>query len=427
MTLIRRTRLALTAGLLAAAFTAAPAQRTRTARAAAPAPSAQTLMSQYRFDEALTALQRDLAAAHKAGRDTYDIEDDIRRARLGADMLRATQRVTFVDSVKTTRGAALAALRLGKGCGTLSPATDITDALATPPAGAGRVAYTNALGDKAWLSVSGEKFGEKTLSVSYLNGTRWSKPSALPGLDSLTADADCPFVMPDGVTLYFAAEGEESLGGYDLFVTRYDNESKSYLRAENLGMPFNSPANDYLLAIDEDARLGWLVTDRNQQGDTVCVYVFVPEETYAVWQMDSENATRVRRAAMIAGVAESQYDAGTVKEAKKRLAARRKTDAAGAVEEETGFYVIDDTRVYTSLRQFASEEARGYARRADEALMQLRAAESRIDLLQRAAKKGERAYDSANMLSEAYDSLPALRREYNDLCKKMREAELAAQ
>lgn len=41
-------------------------------------------------------------------------------------------------------------------------------------------------------------------------------------------------------------------------------------------MPFNSTANEYLLAIDDYDTLGWLVTDRNQPADSVCIYTFEP-------------------------------------------------------------------------------------------------------------------------------------------------------
>lgn len=43
--------------------------------------------------------------------------------------------------------------------------------------------------------------------------------------------------MADGVTLYYASDGEGSLGGYDIFVTRYDSESSSYLRPDNIECP----------------------------------------------------------------------------------------------------------------------------------------------------------------------------------------------
>ena len=49
--------------------------------------------------------------------------------------------------------------------------------------------------------------------------------------------------MADGVTIYYASDGE-GLGGYDIFVTRYNTNTDTYLVPENVGMPFNSPYND---------------------------------------------------------------------------------------------------------------------------------------------------------------------------------------
>ena len=82
--------------------------------------------------------------------------------------------------------------------------------------------------------------------------------SSLNGLTERNGQQDYPFMLSDGTTLYFAENGEESLGGYDLFVTRYSSSSHEYLKPENLGMPFNSPYNDYMLVIDEPNNLDGL-------------------------------------------------------------------------------------------------------------------------------------------------------------------------
>lgn len=66
-------------------------------------------------------------------------------------------------------------------------------------------------------------------------------------------NASYPFLMPDGMTLYFAADGDESLGGYDIFMTRRNDEG--FYQPQNLGMPYNSPDNDFMLAIDETSGL----------------------------------------------------------------------------------------------------------------------------------------------------------------------------
>ena len=64
-------------------------------------------------------------------------------------------------------------------------------------------------------------------------------------------NADYPYVLTDGITIYYASDGPGSMGGYDIFVTRYNTNTDSYLMPENVGMPFNSPYNDYMYVIDE--------------------------------------------------------------------------------------------------------------------------------------------------------------------------------
>ena len=56
---------------------------------------------------------------------------------------------------------------------------------------------------------------------------------------------------------------------------------------ENVGMPFNSPYNDYMYVIDEFNDLGWFASDRYQPEDKVCVYVFVPNESKQVYDYES--------------------------------------------------------------------------------------------------------------------------------------------
>lgn len=85
-----------------------------------------------------------------------------------------------------------------------------------------------------------------------------------------------PFLMADGMTMYFAADGENSLGDLDIFISR--KEGDDFLQPSNIGMPYNSPANDYLFAIDEQTGLGWWATDRTKIPGMVTIYVFIPQE-----------------------------------------------------------------------------------------------------------------------------------------------------
>ncbi len=52
-----------------------------------------------------------------------------------------------------------------------------------------------------------------------------------------------PYIHADTKTFYFSSDGHAGLGGYDLFISRMQ-EDGNWGKAENLGSPVNSKAND---------------------------------------------------------------------------------------------------------------------------------------------------------------------------------------
>lgn len=88
-----------------------------------------------------------------------------------------------------------------------------------------------------------------------------------------------PFLSADGTTLYFSAEGPNSMGGTDIFIATRDPQTGEYRAPVNAGMPFNSAADDYMMAIDEENGVGWWATDaRMLPDDEIMLYVYVLPE-----------------------------------------------------------------------------------------------------------------------------------------------------
>ena len=155
----------------------------------------------------------------------------------------------------------------------------------------------------------------------------------------------------------FAAKGEESLGGYDIFITRYDTEEGNYLKPDNMGFPFNSPFNDYMYAIDDFNDLGWFASDRYQPEGKICVYVFAPNSSKQVYDYDSTDPGLLTNIAMLNGIRHTWNDADKVRLAKQQLAqvmygedeSRKKGDFR---------FVVNDNDIYHNLDDFRSAEAR---------------------------------------------------------------------
>lgn len=385
--------------------------------------TAEQLMQNYRFSEAARTLQEQIDKARSTDSPTGQLETDLRRANLAADMLRGTEIVTFIDSVKVPLDRMLTAVRLSSVSGSLVPGEAVEGSISSLPPGVGNAAFVNEIGDRLYISAADSAGNPKTISSSYKAGDGWTAPVPLAGMAGSGTDQDFPFVMPDGVTLYFAAQGEGSIGGYDVFVTRYNPDANRYVKAENLGMPFNSPANDYLLAIDEEIRLGWLVTDRNQNADTVCVYVFVPTDTREVYDLADHDLTEMVSLASLRSIALTQTDPEEVAAARARLETVRRAAATPATGKRHRRYVVNDAAVYTSLSQFRSGEARAKAEEADRTADRLAEAISERDALQRAVAQGRRQDQTLENLERLNRLIPQLQSQYDALRKEMRKAE----
>jgi outer membrane protein OmpA-like peptidoglycan-associated protein len=68
------------------------------------------------------------------------------------------------------------------------------------------------------------------------------------------------FVMPDGKTMYFSSEGHNSMGGYDIFKSTF--EDGKWSEPENLGWPINTPDDDVFFVTSASGRHGYYSSDR---------------------------------------------------------------------------------------------------------------------------------------------------------------------
>lgn len=101
-------------------------------------------------------------------------------------------------------------------------------------------------------------FGGRDLyMVNRMEGGGWSEPTNL-GVSINTAwDEDAPFIHPDGKTLYFSSNGPTSIGGFDIFVSEFNQTGNSWLPALNMGHPVNTPDEDIYFVISNDGLTGY--------------------------------------------------------------------------------------------------------------------------------------------------------------------------
>jgi len=87
---------------------------------------------------------------------------------------------------------------------------------------------------------------------------KWALPQKLPPSINTNLNEDFPYLSNDGMTLYFASEGHNSIGGYDLFKTTWNMEANTYSKPENLGFPVNSTDDDRNICVTPDNRVAYI-------------------------------------------------------------------------------------------------------------------------------------------------------------------------
>lgn len=267
-------------------------------------------------------------------------------------MVNTTEKVCVIDSFVVDKDKFLSAYRMGRDVGLLSTVAAFFDEDDED----GGYLYETERGTDIYYAMKND--GDSLLRLyhgSKADGD-WGRPARLKGFDTKGND-NFPFMLADGLTLYFASDGEGSIGGYDIFITRYDSEESRFLRPDNLGMPFNSLYNDYMLAVNEVANLGWFASDRYQPEDKVCVYVFVPNTSAEKYDAENIPYDRLLAFAQLRGIAATQVDEALVREARRQLTVLFYEQPD---EHDNGdfLFVIDNAAEYTSLKDFKSSEAR---------------------------------------------------------------------
>ncbi len=69
---------------------------------------------------------------------------------------------------------------------------------------------------------------------------------------------DFPWLSKDGKTLYFSSEGHNSMGGFDIFKSVWDDDLQFFGPAQNLGYPVNTTDDEQQITILPDNRAGYL-------------------------------------------------------------------------------------------------------------------------------------------------------------------------
>jgi outer membrane protein OmpA-like peptidoglycan-associated protein len=172
----------------------------------------------------------------------------------------------------------------------------------------------NALNSRKWEShatitadgkriyfTSLRKGGEGGLDIWYSDRNEegnWQEPINIGDVINTPYHEEMPYVIRNGNAIYFSSEGHKNTGGFDMFYSNYNDDTKSWSTPVNLGYPFSTVGNDMGYIIENTPIFAFCPVNDNKWRDGVgdCDCISLTDEIApmlasisGIVQLDPEN------------------------------------------------------------------------------------------------------------------------------------------
>lgn len=107
----------------------------------------------------------------------------------------------------------------------------------------------------------------------------WGPPANLGPVINTKYPENAVFMHPDGKTLYFSSKGHNTMGGYDIFKSTFENGK--WGKPENMGYPVNSPDDDVFFVLNASGKRAYYTsfkTDGYGEKDLYVITFLGPEK-----------------------------------------------------------------------------------------------------------------------------------------------------
>ncbi|GAB4335408.1 MAG: hypothetical protein OHK0038_13080 [Flammeovirgaceae bacterium] len=109
--------------------------------------------------------------------------------------------------------------------------------------------------------------------VRRLPNLEWAKPVNLGSVINTKYDEESPFLHPNGKMLYFSSKGHDSMGGFDIFYSEWDEKNQQWSKPKNVGYPINTADDDIFYSVSADGMRGYFTSVREDSKGGHDLYV----------------------------------------------------------------------------------------------------------------------------------------------------------
>ncbi|MCK4662112.1 MAG: PD40 domain-containing protein [Bacteroidales bacterium] len=132
----------------------------------------------------------------------------------------------------------------------------------------------------------------------------WGIPVNLGANINSEYDEDYPNISYDGKTLMFCSNGYNTMGGFDIFVSKMNLISKEWQKPKNFGYPVNDPYDNYTISIAPKGRIAY-VSSLRKDG-------FGEFDIYKVVFKNKEAEISVRKGLILVGNPDTSFQTSMI-------------------------------------------------------------------------------------------------------------------
>ncbi len=125
-----------------------------------------------------------------------------------------------------------------------------------------------------------ENLNEDIYTIKQKPDGSWGQPQPISSEINTPYAERYPIISEDGNRLYFASEGHNSMGGFDIFYSDKDANG-NWTKPQNLGYPINSTFDDFSICFTRNEQCAYIAANRKEGfgGKDIYYVIFNEKET----------------------------------------------------------------------------------------------------------------------------------------------------
>tara|TARA_Y100000991_G_scaffold1914_1_gene1626 strand:+ start:20179 stop:27528 length:7350 start_codon:yes stop_codon:yes gene_type:complete len=218
----------------------------------------------YAFDKAIEMYENYIRLKTKKSAD-FGALDEIKRCQNAKELLKSPRAIQVVRQDQRTTEDYFSAYLFDSINYKLYSQDEFGKKYNTKKAFTPKYVFKRGMKYRFFSSYSNDVQSGKDIFYQKKNkNNNWDPPQRLSTDINTLMDEDFPFYDEHSGYLYFSSSGHNSMGGYDLFRSKFSRETLKSEKVENLNFPYSSTSNDFLFVPNLPSENVIFSTDRNQ-------------------------------------------------------------------------------------------------------------------------------------------------------------------